>query len=159
MQDKLTSACPSSPRLLIKYENSLLLSIPLYPVLPILLFQKTFLSISSYMVKIWVNFELETGAVGQTTDFKESNKRLEWSLKKIVGGSECTLRAKLTFSQESHGNITKEAGPVSMTFTIPMYNPSRLQVKYLQIAKTSKSYNPYRWVRYVTQTNSYVARI
>lgn len=29
------------------------------------------------------------------------------------------------------GNITKEAGPVSMTFTIPMYNPSRLQVKLL----------------------------
>ena len=27
------------------------------------------------------------------------------------------------------GNITKEAGPVSMTFTIPMYNASRLQVK------------------------------
>ena len=27
------------------------------------------------------------------------------------------------------GNITKEAGPVSMTFTVPMYNPSRLQVR------------------------------
>nr|GLL48132.1 AP-4 complex subunit mu-like isoform X2 [Ipomoea trifida] len=106
-----------------------------------------------------VGFELEPAAVGQTTDFKESNKRLEWNLKKIVGGSECTLRAKLTFSQEAHGNITKEAGPVSMTFTIPMYNPSRLQVKYLQIAKKSKTYNPYRWVRYVTQANSYVARI
>lgn len=26
------------------------------------------------------------------------------------------------------GNLTKEAGPVSMTFTIPMYNCSRLQV-------------------------------
>lgn len=106
-----------------------------------------------------VSFELEPGAVGQNTDFKESSKRLEWSLKKIVGGSEHTLRAKLTFSQESHGNITKEAGPVSMTFTIPMYNASRLQVKYLQIAKKSKTYNPYRWVRYVTQANSYVARI
>lgn len=106
-----------------------------------------------------VSFELEPGAVGQTTDFKESNKRLEWSLKKVLGGSDHTLRAKLTFSQESHGNITKEAGPVSMTFTIPMYNPSRLQVKYLQIAKKSKAYNPYRWVRYVTQANSYVARI
>ncbi|KAL3504864.1 hypothetical protein ACH5RR_034705 [Cinchona calisaya] len=105
-----------------------------------------------------VSFELEPGAVGQTTDFKESNKRLEWSLKKILGGSEHTLRAKLTFSQELHGNITKEAGPVSMTFTIPMYNPSRLQVKYLQIAKKSKT-NPYRWVRYVTQANSYVARL
>ncbi|PPR89345.1 hypothetical protein GOBAR_AA31338 [Gossypium barbadense] len=100
------------------------------------------------------SFELEPGAVGQRTDFKEANKKLEWGLKKIVGGSEHTLRAKLTFSQESHANLTKEAGPVSMTFTIPMYNVSRLQVKYLQIAKKSSSYNPYRWVRYVTQANS-----
>ncbi|KAL5992662.1 AP-4 complex subunit mu [Asimina triloba] len=57
------------------------------------------------------------------------------------------------------GNITKEAGPVSMTFTIPMYNASRLQVRYLQIAKKSKTHNPHRWVRYVTQANSYVARL
>nr|GEV87566.1 AP-4 complex subunit mu [Tanacetum cinerariifolium] len=92
-----------------------------------------------------VSFELEPGAVGQVTDFKEQNKKVEWGLKKIVGGSEHTLRAKLTFSHESHGNLTKEAGPVSMTFTIPMYNCSRLQVKYLQIAKKSKTYNPYRW--------------
>ncbi|GMY28494.1 AP-4 complex subunit mu-like, partial [Fagus crenata] len=77
----------------------------------------------------------------------------------IVGGSEHTLRAKLTFSQESHGNIVKESGPVSMTFTIPMYTASRLQVKYLQIAKKSKTDNLYRWVRYVTQANSYVARL
>jgi AP-4 complex subunit mu-1 len=106
-----------------------------------------------------VSFELEAGAIGQVIDFKESNKKLEWGLKKIIGGSEHTLRAKLTFSQEAHGNLMKEAGPVSMNFTIPMYNCSRLQVKYLQIEKKSKAYNPYRWVRYVTQANSYVARI
>ncbi|KAL9255227.1 AP-4 complex subunit mu-like protein [Drosera capensis] len=125
-----------------------------------------------------VSFELEPGSIGQTTDFKEANRKLEWNLKKIVGGAEHTLRAKLTFSQELHGNITKEAGPVSMLFTIPMYNASRLQVcydlygadywfsmcaalyhpnpeissdvffpvKYLQIAKTSQSYNPYRLI-------------
>ncbi|KAL4197259.1 hypothetical protein AMTRI_Chr04g250210 [Amborella trichopoda] len=106
-----------------------------------------------------VSFELDPGAVGNTTDFKESTKKLEWGLRKIVGGSEHTLRAKLTFSQESHSNIMKEAGPVSMTFTIPMYNASRLQVRYLQIAKKSKTSNPYRWVRYVTHANSYVARL
>nr|DAD22084.1 TPA_asm: hypothetical protein HUJ06_023547 [Nelumbo nucifera] len=77
----------------------------------------------------------------------------------VVGGSEHTLRAKLTLSQESHGNIMREAGPVSMTFAIPMYNASRLQVRYLQIEKKTKTHNPYRWVRYVTQANSYVARI
>ncbi|XP_017981708.1 PREDICTED: AP-4 complex subunit mu isoform X2 [Theobroma cacao] len=106
-----------------------------------------------------VSLDLEPGAVANTTDYKESSKRLEWGLKKIVGGSEHTLRAKLTFAQEPHGNITKEAGPVSMTFTIPMYNASRLQVKYLQMAKKSNTYNPYRWVRYVTEANSYVARL
>lgn len=30
------------------------------------------------------SFELEPGAVGQTTDFKEANKRLEWKLKKAL---------------------------------------------------------------------------
>ncbi|KAG6478326.1 hypothetical protein ZIOFF_061762 [Zingiber officinale] len=138
---------------------------------------------------VGVSFELEAGAVGQTTDFKEGAKRLEWCLKKaclshifhqimivsfkllintlhlnlktlqIVGGAEHTLRTKLTFSQESHGNIAREAGPVNLNFTIPMYNASKLQVRYLQIAKKSPSYNPYRWVRYVTQSNSYVARL
>lgn len=29
-----------------------------------------------------VSFELEPGAVGNTTDFKEASKRLEWGLKK-----------------------------------------------------------------------------
>ena len=34
----------------------------------------------------------------------------------------------------------------------------RMQVRYLQIPKRDKSYQPYRWVRYVTLSNSYVVR-
>ncbi|XP_042939100.1 AP-4 complex subunit mu-like [Carya illinoinensis] len=48
------------------------------------------------------SFELEPEATGQTADFKETHKRFEWGLKKIVGRSEHTLHAKLTFSMESH---------------------------------------------------------
>jgi AP-4 complex subunit mu-1 len=40
-----------------------------------------------------------------------------------------------------------------------MYNVSKLQVRYLRIAEKHKSYNPYRWVRYVTQSSSYVCRL
>ncbi|MCO5575872.1 hypothetical protein L7F22_029677 [Adiantum nelumboides] len=105
------------------------------------------------------SFELELGASGQSTDFKESNKTIEWTLRKVVGGSEHVLRAKLTLSQERNVNLKKETGPVSMNFTIPMFNASRLQVRYLQIVKRSKAYNPYRWVRYVTHASSYVIRI
>lgn len=39
-----------------------------------------------------------------------------------------------------------------------MYCASRLQVRYLQIIKSEKNYSPYRWVRYVTMSNSYIVR-
>jgi len=52
----------------------------------------------------------------------------------------------------------KEIGPVSLNFEIPMFNVSKLQVKYLKIQNDSKGYNPYRWVRYVSQSNSYICR-
>eukprot|EP00897_Mesotaenium_endlicherianum_P000516 jgi/Mesen1/10465/ME000082S09973 len=106
-----------------------------------------------------VSCEMEQGAVGQATDFRESAKMLEWSIKKIPGGSDLVLRVKLTLSQEHIANLKKEIGPISMSFSMPMYNASRLQVRYLQIMKKSKTYNPYRWVRYVTHANSYVIRM
>lgn len=31
-----------------------------------------------------VNFDLERGIVGQNADFKESQKKLEWSVKKVT---------------------------------------------------------------------------
>ena len=46
-----------------------------------------------------------------------------------------------------------------MSFEIPTYNLSKLQVKELKILTNEKNYNPYRWVRSVTQENSYVIRI
>ncbi|GJN33117.1 hypothetical protein PR202_gb21683 [Eleusine coracana subsp. coracana] len=124
--------------------------------------------VPSYTMR--ASFELEAGAVGQTTDFKEGSRRLEWNLKKAIA---FTVLTYFFISQLQRillcnifyvllwnaGNLTKEAGPVNMNFTIPMYNASKLQVRYLQIAKKSKTYNPYRWVRYVTQANSYVARL
>ena len=48
---------------------------------------------------------------------------------------------------------------MSINFETPMYNVSGLQVRYLRILEKQKFYNPYRWVRYVTQSNSYVCRV
>ncbi|KAF3786882.1 AP-4 complex subunit mu [Nymphaea thermarum] len=115
-----------------------------------------------------VSYELEPGAIGQITDFKEANRKLEWNLKKARSFLQLLVDRSIPCVQNLHchrnhmvgiTNIMREAGPVSMNFTIPMYNASRLQVRYLQIAKKSKTHNPYRWVRYVTHANSYVARL
>ena len=36
---------------------------------------------------------------------------------------------------------------------------SHWQVRHLRISEKHKSYNPHRWVRYVTQSSSYVCRM
>jgi AP-4 complex subunit mu-1 len=51
-----------------------------------------------------------------------------------------------------------QIGPINLRFTIPMYSASRITLKYLQILKRDKNYNPYRWVRYVTSSTSYTFR-
>mmetsp|Transcript_11250 Transcript_11250/g.21281 ORF Transcript_11250/g.21281 Transcript_11250/m.21281 type:complete len:448 (-) Transcript_11250:450-1793(-) len=97
--------------------------------------------------------------VSQTAEYKESARQAVWTLKKFPGGTEHQMRCRLTLPEEWMPSIKREIGPINMSFTIPMYNLSKLQVRYLQILNRNKSYNPYRWVRYVTQSNSYVCRI
>jgi len=95
--------------------------------------------------------------------FLEKEKKMTWNLQKIQGGSEITLVARVSLnSQSSSGaNVKKEFGPVSLQFSLPMYNASKLQVKYLQILNSNldKNQNPSRWVRYITESSSYIFRM
>jgi len=50
------------------------------------------------------------------------------TLKKLAGGSEVTMRCRVTLPEEHSPNVKREMGPISMAFVIPMYNLSRLQV-------------------------------
>jgi len=102
--------------------------------------------------------DLGVGVVGQTTEYDQKERKVIWKIKKFKGGTEQTLRAKITLGSANSNSIRKEIGPISMQFEIPMYNPSNLQVRYLRILE-NKSYNPYRWVRYVTRSSSYVCRL
>lgn len=77
----------------------------------------------------------------------------------LCGGKEHTMRARIVLSSSHTEGVRKEIGPISASFDIPMYNVSNLQVRYLRIAEKSKAYNPYRWVRYVTRSGSYVCRV
>jgi AP-4 complex subunit mu-1 len=105
-----------------------------------------------------VSFDLGVGVVGQATEYDEKERKVIWRIKKFAGGREHTLRAKITLSSAHSSTVRKEIGPISMGFEIPMYNPSGLSVRYLRILQ-DKSQNPYRWVRYVTRSSSYVCRL
>jgi len=103
--------------------------------------------------------ELAPSVVGQTCEYDSVERKLVWTLKKFPGATEQTLRAKITLTSPSTASTRREIGPISMNFEIPMYNVSSLQVRYLRISEQHRSYNPYRWVRYVTQSSSYVCRV
>ena len=66
--------------------------------------------------------------------------------------------AQITLSAAHTSSVRKEIGPIALQFEIPMYGPSGLQVRYLRVLGPA-SYNPYRWVRYVTRSSSYVCRL
>ena len=104
-------------------------------------------------------FHFPTEVPGSAAEYNSTEKRAVWTVRKFPGGAEMVLRIKVTVDQPVSSLHKREIGPVSMGFEIPMYNVSSLQVRYLRISETHKSYNPYRWVRYITQSSSYVSRL
>eukprot|EP00429_Kryptoperidinium_foliaceum_P008853 CAMPEP_0176008610 /NCGR_PEP_ID=MMETSP0120_2-20121206/3831_1 /TAXON_ID=160619 /ORGANISM="Kryptoperidinium foliaceum, Strain CCMP 1326" /LENGTH=463 /DNA_ID=CAMNT_0017341395 /DNA_START=12 /DNA_END=1402 /DNA_ORIENTATION=- len=99
------------------------------------------------------------GVGNSSAEFVRSEGMIKWTMKKLPGGSEQTMKAKITLDQPCTSQIRREIGPVNMNFEIPMFNVSNLNVRYLRIAENMAGYTPYRWVRYVTQSNSYVCRL
>lgn len=104
-------------------------------------------------------FHFPTEVPGSAAEYNSTEKRAVWTVRKFPGSAEMVLRIKVTVDQPVSALHKREIGPVSMGFEIPMYNVSSLQVRYLRISETHKSYNPYRWVRYITQSSSYVSRL
>lgn len=105
------------------------------------------------------SFDFPNEIPGSSAEFNNTEKKAVWTIRKFPGGSEMVIRIKVTVDSPVSSVHKREIGPVSMGFEIPMYNVSNLQVRYLRISETHKSYNPYRWVRYITQSSSYVSRL
>ncbi|KAG5182084.1 coatomer protein complex, gamma sub-unit [Tribonema minus] len=107
-----------------------------------------------------VSAEIDPRALpGQSAEYNATAKRVDWTIKRFQGGTEQSLRVRVTLTQPCTATTRRELGPISASFEVPMYSVSGLQVRYLKIADAGKAYNPYRWVRYVTLSSSYVARV
>mmetsp|Transcript_21285 Transcript_21285/g.27487 ORF Transcript_21285/g.27487 Transcript_21285/m.27487 type:complete len:484 (+) Transcript_21285:428-1879(+) len=92
-------------------------------------------------------------------EYTASSNKIVWTMKKFVGGGEQTMRAKISLDKPVTTQWRQQLGPINMCFEIPMYNVSNVQVRYLRVAENMVGYTPYRWVRYVTQSSSYVCRL
>lgn len=103
--------------------------------------------------------EFGIGAKGQTYEYKAPEKFVVWSIAKFGGGTEQICKVRFSTSTPINPAIRKEVGPISLNFEVPMHNVSGVAIKALRIEERSKSYNPQRWVRNITNANSYVCRL
>ena len=69
---------------------------------------------------------MDTGSIaaGQLAEFRDKDKQIRWVIKKFVGGTELSLRAKISLVSPATGTVRREIGPVSLSFEVPMYNVS-----------------------------------
>lgn len=79
-----------------------------------------------------------------------------WSIKQFEGGKEFFLRAHFSLSSTFGTEDDAPTGnpPVQVTFEIPYFTVSGIQVRYLKIIEKS-GYQAQPWVRYITQSGDY----
>ena len=114
-----------------------------------------------------VHFQLEKDAkildklnpVIQKTDYIQGEKMCYWKIGKIQGGQSKVLITKITLLDNNIGNAKKELGPITISFDIPNFNLSKVQIKECNILTNDKKYNPSKWLRMITQAYSYVFRL
>eukprot|EP01114_Cavostelium_apophysatum_P015891 TRINITY_DN4421_c0_g1_i1.p2 TRINITY_DN4421_c0_g1~~TRINITY_DN4421_c0_g1_i1.p2 ORF type:complete len:429 (-),score=126.65 TRINITY_DN4421_c0_g1_i1:1983-3269(-) len=80
---------------------------------------------------------------------------LIWTIKQFEGGKEHLMRAHFALSN-MYGEEETPAGkpPITISFEIPYFTVSGIQVRYLKIIEKS-GYQAQPWVRYITQSGDY----
>ena len=55
--------------------------------------------------------------------------------------------------------VKSELASVTVNFEIPTYLSSGISIKFLQVVDGSKSVVPYRWIKYLTKSESFVFKL
>jgi AP-1 complex subunit mu len=88
--------------------------------------------------------------------YSPKDDRLVWTLKKFAGGKEFQLKAH--FGLPSLERDDEDARrPIDVSFEIPYFTVSGLQVQYLKVFEKS-GYEGVNWVRYMTLSGTYQFR-
>jgi len=99
--------------------------------------------------------------------YDAAQKQIVWQLKKLQGGSDHECSIQISLQSERIPNVRREIGPLSLSFQIPTFCASALQVRYLQVigaaqathSRDAPQRNPHRWIRYLTKSSSYIIRL
>lgn len=97
----------------------------------------------------------------QTAEYDQNNKKVTWTIKRMLGNGNTTLTAIINLAEEINSyQIRKEIGPIKMNFEVNNYTASNIFIKYLRGEAGFDPKNPpQRWIRYITTSKSYISRV
>ncbi|XP_014662983.1 PREDICTED: AP-4 complex subunit mu-like [Priapulus caudatus] len=100
----------------------------------------------------------QLGLSGQTAEFQPKEKQILWKVNSMMGETSHIAQFKLFLTTRTKAQ-RMEIGPAVLTFEVSNYVPSQLRVAQVLVLNGSHSFTPYRWVRYVTLSDSYTFRV
>jgi AP-4 complex subunit mu-1 len=96
----------------------------------------------------------------QKAEYDDTENCVTWEINKFAGGKQHSMTAIITLKEELNSyQIRKELGPIKMSFEVNNYMASSLYIKQLAIEGHGQQKPPQRWLRYITQSSSYISRI
>ncbi|CDR94027.1 hypothetical protein, conserved [Babesia bigemina] len=95
---------------------------------------------------------------GTTSEYRASEHALLWTIKRFRGGTGMSFKAALNFAPQAASVSRREFGPINVAFEVPKYCVSNVHVRYMRVMQPQSSAQTYRWVRYITLSNSYLCR-
>ncbi|KAK1800710.1 hypothetical protein P4O66_005901, partial [Electrophorus voltai] len=119
----------------------------------------TFVGISQTVARALLLFSLsqELSSPEQSAELQPRSKAVLWTIPRFPGGAQLSAVFKVEVPRLSSTSLL-EVGPISMSFELPKYTCTGLQVRFLRLSPTQPGLSQ-RWVRYVTHSDSYTIRI
>lgn len=106
-----------------------------------------------------VSGQLPVDAQGESYEYKGPEHCMYWFIKKFVAASQHNFKIKIILDTKADiSAASREIGPVQLIYEVPMWTSSGLKVKYLKVNEAGRDTKPNRWVRYITQSESYTCR-
>uniref|UniRef100_A0A673ZKM9 AP-4 complex subunit mu-1 n=1 Tax=Salmo trutta TaxID=8032 RepID=A0A673ZKM9_SALTR len=115
------------------------------------------LSLPLFTSSLFSSLSQELSSPDQSAELQPKNKAVHWEIPRFPGGAQLSALFKLEVSGLSSASL-QEVGPVSLSFELPKYTCTGLQIRFLRLSPIQPGPSQ-RWVRYVTHSDSYTIRI
>ncbi|XP_029028694.1 AP-4 complex subunit mu-1 [Betta splendens] len=104
-----------------------------------------------------VSLSQELSSPDQSVELNVQSRAIVWRVPRFPGGTQLSALLKVEVPGLCSASML-EVGPVSLTFELPKFTATGLQIRFLRLSPVQPGLSQ-RWVRYITHSDSYTIRI